>query len=193
MIQLPKLPQLQPRERLLALGAGTVLMVWLLDWRVLTPWLSQVHTLKQSIAHMEDRLTNNQRLLIRKQQVLADLTRYRRYLQTPLTDDLQMAALLKDVETLASESHVTMAEVKPLAMEATETAKRYALEMRFECTPEEWIEFIYQLETSPNLFDVQRASLSRKPETPDRLEGTLRVSSAILQLQGAESHAPPPK
>ena len=46
-LALPKLPQLKPRERLLATGSGVVLLMVLLDRLVLNPWLRHAQTVRQ--------------------------------------------------------------------------------------------------------------------------------------------------
>ncbi|MBI4598500.1 MAG: hypothetical protein HY737_08900 [Candidatus Omnitrophica bacterium] len=189
-MKFPQLPSLQPRERLLAVVGGMAVMVLLLDRAVLSPWLRQIRAVGRSITQMEERYVTNQQLMTRKDRVLVDLVRYQRYLRPPQADESQMAALLKEVEAIAADSHVTVGEVKPLATETTDAATRYALEIRFECTPEDWAGFIYHLETSPALFDVQRAGLSRKPDSQDQLEGTLRIATTVLQLVPARSPAP---
>ena len=104
-----------------------------------------------------------------------------------------LAVLLKEVESVSAASRVTVSEVKPLPVQSTETATHYALDMKLECTPEEWVDFVYNLETSPSLFDVQRASIGRKPEAPDRFEGSLRVMTTVLQPAAVLATAPPKK
>jgi hypothetical protein len=188
LIKLPRLPELQPRERLLAIGSGIVLLVVLLDRLVLSPWMRHAQVIRQDIRRMEEELLSHERLLARKDRLLAELQRHQRYLHPAVADDLQTAALLKEIEALAGQSHVTLEEIKPLPTEADALSRRYALDIRFECTPEEWAEFVYRLETSTSLFEVLRASLARQDDTPDRLGGSLRVVSAALQ---APSAAPP--
>ena len=180
MIKLPQFPQLRPRERLLAVGCGVVLTIVILDRLVLSPWLRHAKTVRQEIHKMERTLQSYQRLLVRKESVLQELARYQRYLQPPIADDLQMAALLKEIQELAGQSHVDIGEIKPLSVEADAVAKRYALEVRFQCTLEQWVDFVFRIETSPSLYEVMRASLSTQEDHPDRLEGYLRVMSAAV-------------
>jgi Tfp pilus assembly protein PilO len=182
---LPRLPDLQPRERLLAIGSGIALLVVLLDRLVLSPWMRHAQAIRQDIRHMEEELLSHERLLARKDRLLVELQRHQRYLHPAVADDLQTAALLKEIEQLAGQSHVTIDEIKPLPSEADEISRRYALDVRFACAPEEWADFVYRLETSPSLFEVQRATLARQEDTPDQLAGSLRVVSAALQTEPA--------
>lgn len=180
-LQLPRLAELQPRERLLAAGCAVALFIVALDRLVLSPWGRHAQTMQHEIREMEQALQGHQRLLARKDRVLAELGRYQRYLKPAVADDLQMAALLKEVEELAGDSQVHLNEVKPLTVEASVPAKRYSLEVRFECTLEEWVDFVFRLQSAPSLYEVARASLSVQEEAPDRLAASLRLVSASLQ------------
>jgi hypothetical protein len=192
-MKLPKLPsiaQLKPRERLLASGAAAVLLLVGLDRLVLSPWIRHTRTIRQETRTMTRALKSHSRLLTRETRVLADLERHRQYLRPAIADDLQMAALLNEMEKMAQESQVLLKEVKPLPTESTESTRRYTLDVRFACTMEEWVEFVYRIETSPSLYQVVRATLTKQEEVEDRLAGSVRViSSAVVPKQLAEAEA----
>lgn len=201
---MPKLPipsfdQLKPRERLLAVGGGLVLVLVVLDRLVLSPWLRHGQAVRREIKQMEASLQRSSQLLARKDQVFAKLNAYQSYLKSAEADDLHMATLLKEIEGIAAESHILLGEVKPIAPEVVNGAKQYALDVRFECTMEAWLDFIYHLEASASFFQIARAGLSVQEETPDRLEGLLRVVSTAMAEDKAgatpateEGHEPPP-
>ena len=68
-------------------------------------------------------------------------------------------------------------------METEESAKRYSLEVRFHCTLEQWVDFVFQIESSPSLFGVLRANLSVQEDQPDQLAGYLRLLSEAPEVQ----------
>jgi Tfp pilus assembly protein PilO len=177
MIRLPKLSELQPRERLLAACSGVVLLVVLLDRLVLSPWLHHAHTVREEARQMESALQKYQRLLSRKDQVLADLEAHRRYLHPRVEDELAIASLLQELEGIAQTHGVKLSEIKPQPTVQGELATRYTLDVRFECQMEEWVDFIFGIETSNAPFGIAQAALSVSDETPDRLEGYVRVVS----------------
>ena len=176
----PNIAQLKPRERLLAIGSSVVLLAVLLDRLVRSPWLAHRRTIRAEIRRMEQSLQSRQRLLDRKERVLEELQRYQPYVQPSVADDLRMAALLKEVEGFSQGSRVRVAEIKPLATETNDQESRYSLEVRFACTLEQWVDLLFQIETSPSLYEVVRAGLSVDEESPDRLQGYLRLMSASL-------------
>ena len=138
---------------------------------------------------MEQSLNHYNRLLSRKDYVLAQRERYQRYLRSPLPDELQMASLLREVEGLADRSRLLLGEIKPLPPEGDDAIRRYALDVQFECTLEEWVDFLIELEGSPSLFQVVRSTLATQEDTPDRLKGSLRVMSAALRPTPTEPRA----
>lgn len=181
MIKLPRLTELKPRERLLAALSGVVLLMVALDRLVLGPWWRHTQAIRQEIRQMEEALQTHRRLIARGPKVFAELEGYRRYFRPPIADDLQMAALLQEIEEIAKASRLLVSEVKPLATETTgELTRRHALDVRFECTTEECVDFLFRIETSPSLFEIVRASLAVNPETQDRLQGSLRVATSTV-------------
>jgi Tfp pilus assembly protein PilO len=191
-VTLPKLPQLKPRERLFAVAGAVALVIVVMDRLVLNPWLQHANTVRQETRRMEQSLNHYSRLLTRKGYVLAQRERYQRYLRTPLPDELHMAGLLKEMEALAEHSGVNLIEVKPLPPEGDAATRRFSLDVQFDCTLEEWADFLIEIESSPSLFQIVRANLSAQDETPDRLKGSLRVANAALRLKPAEPRSAGP-
>ena len=181
LFRVPSLMQLKPRERLLAAASGIVLLIVVMDRAVLHPWLRQAQLVTQQIHGMERTLRRHSQFLARKDRVLAQLEAYRQYLRPVQADELHMASLLKEVEGLAHDSHVTLGEIKPLAVETNPLVKRYPLDVQFECTLEEWVDFVIRIESSPSLFQVVRANLSVSEDSSDKLKGLLRVVGTAMQ------------
>ena len=179
--RVPSFDQLKPRERLLAAGSGLVLLIVIMDRLVLSPWLRQGQAIAEETRRMERALQHYSQLLWRKDRVFAQLDAYRQYLRPTLVDELQTASLLKELEGMAGESHVTLAEIKPLAVEENALMKRYPMDVQFECTLEEWVDFVIRVESSPSLFQIVRASMAVQSEHADRLKASLRVVGAAMQ------------
>jgi len=182
-MRLPTLPSLQPRERLLAVGSGVILLVVILDRLVLSPWWRHIEAVREEIQQTEQTLQRRTKLLARKDQVLGEMERYRRFIRPSIADDLQMAALIKELEDLASHSEVALAEIKPLTVQTDHAINRYSLDVSFGCTLEQWAAFLFQIETSPSLYEVEQARLSALEENAEQLEGQLRVVATSAQLR----------
>ena len=138
---------------------------------------------------MELALQRYSQLLSRKDRVFAQLETYRQYLRPTLVNELQTASLLKELEGLAGESHVTLSEIKPLAVEENALMKRYPMDVQFECTLEEWVDFVLRVESSPSLFQIVRASMAVQSEHADRLKASLRVVGAAMPTKPSDARA----
>jgi hypothetical protein len=186
-LKLPRLPQLKPRERLYATGAAAILLIVILDRLVLSPWFEQVETIQAETRRLEQALQHHGRLLARKGIVDEQMAIYERYLRRPMPPELQTAMLIKELESMAEQSRILRPEIKPLAVETDALSLHYPLDLVFECTLEEWVEFVIRIETSPSMFEVSRAALATNPDAPDKLRGTLRVISTAMRLPADEA------
>lgn len=184
MLKLPALPQLQQRERLLVAGAVVVLILVALDRLVLSPWLGHADRIRDNVLRMEETLKKHSRLLSRQEGIRRDLQAYEAYFRPIIEDDLQMAALLTEVEALAQMSGIEIEEIKPFSTERNASLVRYSLDVRFECDLDSWVEFVFEIQSSFSMFSVERASLGLKEDVPDKLAGSLRLVSASLLSNG---------
>ena len=91
-----------------------------------------------------------------------------------------MAVLLRELEVVSRESGISLGEVKPLSGTSAAGSEARSLEIHCEGTLQQWIPFIYLLETSNSLFDIEQVTLS--PTTPghELLEGSLRLTPLVL-------------
>ena len=64
------------------------------------------------------------------------------------------------------------------AVEKNDLSTRYALDVQFSCTLNEWITFLYRIEASPSLFEVGRAGITRGEGEGSNISGTLKLVSA---------------
>lgn len=197
------LPALSRRERLLAIGSALVIVVVGMDRLVLGPWLRHIQTTRLDIQRLERLIRSDRELLRRKPQILGQAEAYREYLQPDLPAgqaggqpaELDMASLLREVETLGSRSGVALGAVKPLqvkAEEAAETAQGapeslppLAIEVDCKGSLDEWVHFVYLLETSRSLFDIERATVARIEEGSSQVEGSLRLTTNVSPKPGA--------
>jgi len=171
----------------MAVGSGVVLLVVLLDRLVLSPWWQHIETVREEIQRTEQIFQQRAKLLARKDHVLGERERYRRFVRPAIANDLQMAALIKELEELAMNSQVVLAEIKPLTVQTDRAISRYSLDVQFGCTLEQWAEFLFHIETSPSLYEVEQARLSAQEDNAEQLEGHLRVVTTSVKSIGKSS------
>lgn len=178
---LPKLSTLSRRERLLAVGSALVLAVLGLDRAVLGPWWRHARTVRQEIQRLEAAIRSDRELIRRKPRILGQTEAYQEYLRLEEAGP-DMASLLREVETLGSRSGVALGKVKPLEGMAIEVACKGSFQ--------EWVHFVYLLQTSRSLFEIERATVARMEEGSSQVEGSLRLMSKLNQGGEVSAEAP---
>ena len=192
---------LSRRERLLAIGSALVIVVVGMDRLVLGPWLRHIQTTRVEIQRLEKMIRSDRELLRRKPQILGQAETYREYLQPAgQPAELDMASLLREIETLGSRSGVALGAVKPIqseageaeegALEAAEALPSLAIEVDYKGSMDGWVHFLYLLETSRSLFDIERAMVARIEEGSSQVEGSLRVSTKASPSAGTQASPP---
>lgn len=177
---LPKLSELNRRERLLAFGSLLVISGVLVDRVVLDPWGRHTRHVHREIERLEISLRRQYDLLSREPQIRAEASSYQEFLQPDEAAPPDMAAVLREIEGLGAQSGITLGEVKPSEGSAAGAHHDHVIDIRYQGSLEQSVYFLYLLNRSTSLFDIQRATIARKEDDPSRIEGMLRVSSALL-------------
>ena len=181
---LPTFSSLSRRERLLAFGGALVMCVVVLDRLVLGPWWRHTHHVRQEIARLEKTIRRERQLLERKPQILAEAEAYREHLQADgAAGASDMASLLREIETLGTQSGISLGEVKPAEGAANDVYQEYAVDVQYQGSLDQWLRFVYLLQTSKTLFILERAAVSLTEEGSDLLQGSLRVTGKSLHHQ----------
>lgn len=180
-IALPKFSQLAVREKLLAIGGIAVVFVLVCDKLVVTPWWHHVRRMREEIHRFEREVLAHRKLLSHQSDVAQAMAVYRDYVRTARSADVEMGDLVREVEQLGSQSGVTLGNVTPLPSQRQPPYQEYSVDVQYYGTLEEAVRFLYAVQSSKWLFQVQKATLGLEKKGQDRLLGTLRLSSVALQ------------
>lgn len=85
-----------------------------------------------------------------------------------------MTALLGEVETLARQSGVKITDIKPRALQGG-ASRDLSISVALESAWEPLAKFLYAVHQSPQLLEVERASLRRAREDSSTLQGQLVI------------------
>jgi hypothetical protein len=101
-----------------------------------------------------------------------------------------MASLLREVETLGSRSGVALGQVKPLEGTAEGATGTFAIDVTCKGSLPEWVHFVYLLQGSRSLFEIERATVERMEEGSNQMKGSMRLTSKTYQ--GGQGAVIPP-
>ena len=168
-------------ERLLAVGGGLIVSLLVMDRLVLGPWWRHMHHVREDIQRLERSITKYQELMVRQPHLAAEAEGYRHYLPGETAAEPDLASILRDIEALGNQSGLVLGEVKPVPGEDNGAYQTYAVEVQYRGSMEQWVQFLYLIESSKALLDIERATVSVKEEQDIKtLEGSVRLTGRII-------------
>jgi Tfp pilus assembly protein PilO len=188
-LALPDPSTMSRRERLMLTAAALVICLVVLDRLVLGPWWRHIATVRREIRRLETSIDTYRQLLTRAPQINKSVDAYREYLRPAGAEPPNLAALLREIESLGTESGGSLGEVKPSEGAANAFYQEYAIDVQFQGSVEQTIHLLHLLQSSKLLFGLQRATLQRSREDPGTIAATLRLTSKVFK---APSTAAPP-
>jgi hypothetical protein len=180
-----KLSQLSGRDRMAAIGIAMVLAVVALDRLVFGPWWRHMQHVEREISRLEGAIAAERQLLSRKDGVVSSLVAYENHLKLAGPKEDEIANLLREIESLGSESGVSLGEVKPLLTEDQGPYQVRVFEVQCEGTLSEIVRFLYLTQISESLYEIEQGAIELKEPGSIRLKGIFRLTSQAVATTGA--------
>ncbi len=180
-----KIPDMNKRERILAIASAFVLSLVAMDRLVLGPWWQGVLNVRKEVRQIEDTLLSQKQLLSRKDRVMAEMASYQKLVRFAGSKEVELATLLREIESFGRRSGMALGEVKPLPTETDGPYQQRVFQIDCEGSTSQWVRFVYMLETSPSLYQIDQASLSVQDKTTGMLQGRMRLTSIAVQAPEA--------
>ncbi len=185
-LRLPDLKKVSKREQIALIVGACILFMVLSDHLVVSPWMDYRKKLKKEIKMLEQTLSGRKLLLSRLASVVVDQELYKKYIHKGQSSEVEIAALLKEIENLAAQSQVSLQEVRPIGTEGGEWYQEYGLEVHYLATLPEWTRFVYLIDSSPSLLTIDRSDLGLEKEGSKTLKGYMRIKRLVLLDQPAQ-------
>lgn len=179
-MKLPNFAQMPRRQRVLVFAALGIVGVVLMDRVLLAPWWHHVHQLEHDIAALENDIHTQRALLSRAGDVSGLLEAHSRYVRTAGNAETEIADLIREVQSLGAKSGITLAPITPRETTSASPYLIFALELQYEGRLQQAVHFLHLLESSPMVFKIERATWDHEDKDVDRLQGTLRLTSAAM-------------
>ena len=186
-IKLPDPSAMSRRERLMVVGSVLVVLAVVIDRGVMGPWWDHTRKVAREIRGLERTIQAHERLLSRRPQIEGKAKVYHDYLNVENPGVVEMGGLIREVEKLGQESGISLGEVKPQPGESGDVYERLVIDVAYQGSIEQWMQFVYFLQTSKSLFTIERADLQRLDKSPNQLQGTVRVSSLARRQSALEA------
>lgn len=176
------LNRLNPREKKI-FYVVMALVVFMIGYHgVWQPILNKSASLDDEIFAAEMRLRKAKTLLRQRDDVLEEAKKYPNLAKMDAgTDEAEIAKLLNLIEQTARKTGITLADVKPEPVQSDKMTKRYRVELDAEAGLEQLMEFIYELESSPELLKIERVETAPREDNPSAMRTSLAVTRVVVK------------
>ncbi len=173
--------KLSKRERMILYGTILFLGFLFIDRLILSPILRKMTQLEEEITGQEAGIKKSLHVLLRKEQIVADGKQLEKYAtSSDLPDDKEMTVLLKELESMAQKSAVSIVYVKPGAIEQEQGMKRFLASLECEAEMREIVLFFHSLESSAKLLQIERYEIQQKNKESSTARCTIVVSKTLI-------------
>lgn len=170
-------------KKILYATIGVVLMAFM-DRLFLGPVTARLSVLDEEIKTQENSIKRDLRFLSYKDRIIKErklLNKY--YVKKMQSEEEIIAAFLKRIEMLASDSKITLVKVTPTESEQKKGSIEYYASL--ECTGKlkDVVTFMHLIDSSPELLKIIKFSISAKKASPDEVLSSMTVSKIIIEAE----------
>jgi len=172
---------LSKREKLIFYLSAALISIMLLERAVFRPLIKKLGTLNQEIQVKEAKLIKSYRTQGHREQIQQDYENYGSFIKLKGSDEEISAVLLKEIEKIARESGISLSNIKPRsAGKSNPQYKEFMTELQVEAKMNEIITFMYSVNNSGFLLNIDKLVLSLKEEKSDVLKANMVISCIVM-------------
>ncbi len=172
--------KLSPREKRILYGTLIVISLLLVERLIIHPIAEKLTGLDRSIRDQKMAVKKSMHVLLQKERILQEAKDYASYSAEPKDPEEEMTSLLKEIESLANNSSVTLSYVKPVNTKESGNAKKYFASLECEAPMEEATRFFYSIESSAKLLKIEKYTIQPKSKASSLARCTATVSKTVF-------------
>lgn len=150
---------------------------------ILAPYLRMSESLDKEIAQLQNKLHKARRLIPRKsiiEKEFQGIAASHAPQEEGAPGEQQIARILITLEDLSNQAGVRLTDIRPRPVKAAEYYNEYIIEARFEAGINEITRFIYEIQASKELLEIEKLQLNIKSSESSLLEGLLEIHKISL-------------
>jgi hypothetical protein len=173
---------IQINKKLLILAAVFVAAAAAINSAVM-PFFSSRSALSRQIESTKKLLRTYQELAGEKGSLTAEYEAYARYLTHETRPEDATPLFLKDVESIAKRSSLTIVRLAPDPLKKHRAYWECSVAIEAESSMQQLITFFYNLHSAKKLFRVSKFRINPKEGQPDVIKSYVTVTKAFLAAQ----------
>jgi Tfp pilus assembly protein PilO len=147
---------------------------------VVTPLKKEIGLVKQEKIKKEIEWKKNNQIIKQKKQIKEEFEKYMAFIKKKGSDEEDVASFLKEIESLAQKSKVSLINIKPQPVKKMEFYKKYTIEIKGEGHIEQFVKFIYYLQKSYQILKVEKIHFNVRNSFSTRVKGSLIITKILV-------------
>jgi len=173
--------KLSKREKTVFYVAVSVVLILFLDRIIIYPIYTKIKSLNGAVQDKKVRIEREMRILAQKDRISQESSTYAAYLTAAVSQEEAMTAFLKEIETLANKSALSIIDMKPAGVkEEKDKSKKFSVSLTCEGEMEQILEFMYNVENSQSLLSVERYQVSPKSRESSVASSSMTISKIVI-------------
>lgn len=172
--------KLSRREKFMFFGALGAMMVLFTQYFVLQPALEKVLAISSKIGVQEVTIKKSFQILLRKEQIQKEGKQFEGFSVEGRSQEEEMTSLLKDIESLADRSSVTLMFVRPGTIKEEVGVVKYTASLECEAEMPSVANFFHSIENSKKLLQVDKYDIQPKSKDSTVTRCAMTVSKTVL-------------
>jgi len=173
---MPFLNKLSKKEKAGLFIAAAFVFFSILDRAVIAPINNGIKEVSHKIEANEKRLKEQLRYLNQKDAISREYQGYANAVEKKLSEEEETAKMLSEIEDLSKKSSVYLIDIKPRPSRQTDFYKEYMVEIEVESGMESLMNFLHQLNASPQLLRAEKLRISLKEKDSSAVKASLLIT-----------------
>ncbi len=150
------------------------------DRVIVMPITSTLSTLDQSVKDQETAIRKSMNMLLHKETITAETKEYESYSIEAKNPEEEMVGLLREVESVAGKSGVSLLYVKPGTIKDEAGTKKFYANLEYEGPMEQVATFFHDIENSAQLIKIEKYQIQPKSKGSSIARCTVSVYKTVL-------------
>ena len=172
--------RMSKKEKTIFYCACAFIAVAVSDRAIVGPIVSRTRELDRAIIDKQAAINRDLKIISQEKNIEMRKTEYKAYSVAETTPEEDTSSLLKEVDSLAAKSSVSLADIKPQDPRIEKGFKKYLVNYSCEATFDKLMELLYNIENSKKVLKVEKFTLSLKSKQDTVLKCSLTVSKVVL-------------
>jgi len=172
--------RISKREKYILYASIVVVLFVLIDRAVLSPVTRVLGSLDKQISAQEGEMEKSVRILNSEDSIVAEYRKTAQNLKKTSSNEEEISVLSSEIEELARKTSVLIKNIKPLSLEESDLYVKYKIDVEAESEMPYLMDFMYQLEKSPQLIKVDKITLSPQKKNSPVLKASFVVSKSLI-------------